>query len=156
MRRGEHHITNGFDSWRSLDEKVWSLVWEWESTHQGLSAARCCATTIINRSDGQIQLARVQMVTGRNVLLLGSEKTGFDAESRSILPDGVVVIFMWAFSPSPIEIGNLKANINTAAFWATVSSVQRQSCCESRGGFTAGYLEKTVTEWWSKYVLLIT
>lgn len=52
--------------------------------------------------------------------------------------------------------GHLKACISTAAFSATVASTQRESCCEAKGGFTVGFLEKTVSVWWSKYVLLVT
>jgi hypothetical protein len=33
--------------------------------------------------------------------------------------------------------------------------MQRDSVCEERGGFTVGFLEKTVSEWWSKYVILV-
>ena len=73
-----------------------------------------------------------------------------------ISPGGCAVVFLWAFSPSPIETGHLKVCLSTAAFSVTVASVQRESSCEARGGFTVGFLEKTVSDWWSKYVLLIT
>ena len=72
------------------------------------------------------------------------------------MPGGTALVLLWAFSPSPIEIGDLKAFINTAAFTATVASTQRESSCESKGGFTVGFLEKSVSDWWSKYVLLVT
>jgi hypothetical protein len=74
---------------------------------------------------------------------------------RVIMPGGSALIFIWAFSPTPLEHGHLKASISTAAFSATVASVQRDSSCEARGGFTTGFLEKTVSEWWSKYVILV-
>ena len=32
----------------------------------------------------------------------------------------------------------------------------RESCCEAKGGFTVGFLEKSVSDWWSKYILLVT
>jgi hypothetical protein len=110
---------------------------------------------IINRSNSPLQIARVQIVHGKNVLIMGSVATGYEVESRAIMPQGSVVVFIWAFSPSPIEIGHLKACISTAAFSATVASTQRESCCEAKGGFTVGFLEKSVSEWWSKYVLLV-
>jgi hypothetical protein len=72
------------------------------------------------------------------------------------MPGGSAVVFVWAFSPSPMEIGHLKACISTAAFSVTVASTQRESTCEARGGFTVGFLEKSVSSWWSKYVLLVT
>ena len=64
------------------------------------------------------------------------------------------VVFLWAFLPSPIEIGHLKADINTAVFSATVASNQRESVCEGRGGFRCGFLEKTVSDWWCKYFVM--
>jgi hypothetical protein len=155
LKRAESSLVNGFSSWRELDEKVWLLIWEWECTHVGLQAARCCATIIINRSDSPIQITRVQMVHGRNVVLMGSSGTLYDSDSRSIMPDGSAVLFIWAFSPSPIEVGHLKANVNTAAFDATIASTQRESTCVAKGGFAVGFLEKTVAEFWSKYVLVI-
>ena len=145
-----------YSSWQDLDDKVWRFVFEWDCTHTGLQAARCSATVIINKSASPIQIARVQIVHGRNVLLIGSEATGYEMDSRAIWPGGSAVVFLWAFSPSPIEIGHLKANINTAAFSVTIASTQRESSCESRGGFTVGFLEKSVSEWWSKYVILVT
>ena len=66
------------------------------------------------------------------------------------------MVFMWAFSPSPLDTGHVKACLSTAAFSATVASLQRESNCEARGGFTVCFLEKTVSDWWSKYVLLVT
>jgi hypothetical protein len=154
--RAEAIIGKGHASWKMLDEAVWRLIWEWDCTHVGLNASRCCAAIIINRSDSPIQISRVQMVHGKNVMIIGSTNTGYEVESRALMPEGIVVIFIWAFTPSPIEVGHLKANINTAAFSATVASTQRESVCEAKGGFTVGFLEKSVTEWWSKYVLLVT
>ena len=68
-----------------------------------------------------IQIARVQIVHGRKMILIGSAETGYETESRAIMPGGSVVVFLWAFSPSPIEIGHLKANINTGLFRSTLT-----------------------------------
>lgn len=155
LKLGEGQLDLGYSSWQELDEKVWEVIWNWDSTHIGLKAARCCVTTVINLSDTSIQIARVQMVHGRNVMILGSSATRYDKESRAILPDGIAIIFIWAFSPSPIEIGHIKANVNTAAFSATLASTQRESICEAKGGFQVGFLEKTVSEFWSKYFIVV-
>ena len=113
-------------------------------------------TLLINRSDSPIQITRVQLVIGRNVLIIGSNHTGYEVESRSLLPEGMMLIFICAFPESPLDIGHLKANINTAAFNAVVASTQRESFCEAKGSFTIGFLEKTVSDWWSKYVIVIS
>ena len=156
LSRAERSLQRGYRNWSDLDAKVWAILWEWDRTHKGLNASRCCATIIINRSDSPVQITRVQMVHGRNVVIFGGANTGYEAESRAIMPNGAAVVFLWAFLPSPIEIGHLKADVNTAAFSATIASTQRESVCEGRGGFCCGFLEKTVSEWWSKYVLVVS
>jgi hypothetical protein len=82
FKRMEAVLNAGYSSWAQLDEAVWRLVWEWDCSHVALQASRCCATLIINRSRSPLQIARVQIVVGRNVLLMGSPATGFDADSR--------------------------------------------------------------------------
>lgn len=82
LRRANSRMEAGYDSWKELDESVWRLIWEWTCTHTGLTVSRCCATVIINRSLSPLQISRVQMVHGKNVLLLGSTATGYEVESR--------------------------------------------------------------------------
>jgi hypothetical protein len=156
LKRAQHYIEKGCRSWKELDEYVWSLLWEWGCVHSSFGSCRCCVTLFVNRSDSPIQITRVQMVVGRNVVIMGSLATGYEAESRSILPNGYALIFICAFAQSPLEVGHLRANINTAAFSAVVASTQRESFCEAKGGFTVGFLEKTVNEWWCKYVIVIS
>ena len=96
------------------------------------------------------------MITGRNVVLLGSENTSYEAESRLIKPNGYAIFFISAFPQSPLDAGHLKLLINSAAFTAMIASSQRESSIEGKAGFQVGFLEKTVTEWWSKYVAVIS
>jgi hypothetical protein len=156
LTRADEYFKSGYKSWKNLDEKLWLLIFEWEKSHQGLNSARLCISVILNRSNIPIQIARIQMINGKNVKLIGSELTNYDADSKSIMPNGSVVIYLWAFPPSPIEIGHIKANIYTAAFNATFASTQKESICESKGGFIVGFLEKTVTDMWSKYILYVS
>lgn len=156
LKRADEYFKFGYKSWENLDEKLWLLIFEWERSHQGLNSARLCIAVILNRSNIPIQIARLQMINGKNVKLIGSESTNYDTDSKSIMKNGSVVIYLWAFPPSPIEVGHIKANIYTAAFNATFASTQKESICESKGGFIVGFLEKTVTDMWSKYVLYIS
>ena len=84
LRRIEGRVEVGFNSWKDLDDSIWRLVWEWDCTHTGLQASRCCATVIINQSNSPLQISRVQIVHGRNVLLIGSASTGYETESRYV------------------------------------------------------------------------
>lgn len=156
LQRAKHYIERGFKDWKHLDEIIWRLIWEWECVHTNLNCCRCCVTLFINRSDSPVQISRVQIVHGKNVIIMGSTATGYEPESRLILPQGVVVVFIYAFPQSPIEVGHLKANINTAAFNAVVASTLRESFCVAKGGFITGFIEKSVSEWWCKYVVVIS
>lgn len=154
--RSQHAVQRGSRTWKELDEILWRLLWEWGCVHANLASCRCCAALLINRSDSPIQVTRVQMAMGRNVTIMGSTSTGYEAESRILWPRGYVVVFLVAFPQSPLEVGHLKATVHSAAFTLVLASTQRESFCEAKGGFTAGFLEKTVSEWWSKYVLLVS
>ena len=209
LRRMENAVLAGFATWALLDEAVWRLIGDWDCSHVALQASRCCAAVIINKSRSPVQVPRVQVLSGRNFLLLGSAATGYEIDSRYtlcaaihcaaplsslsvnpihhsfmraatlcgcarpaltltlpllylssscrvIMPGGCALVFAWAFSPTPLDTGHLTVSISTAAFGATVGSMQKDSVCEERGGFTVGFLEKTVSDWWSKYVILVT
>jgi hypothetical protein len=156
LTRATAHISQRSSSWKDLDRKCWQVIWEWQCTHTGINVARCCCAILINRSDSPIQIVRIMMQHGRNVLIIGSPETGYELDSRCVMPDGYVVVFIWAFVPSPIEGGHIVAEISSAAFNATLASTQRETACENRGGFSVGFLEKTVNDWWSKYTLLVT
>jgi hypothetical protein len=67
-----------------------------------------------------------------------------------------VVVFICAFPQSPLEVGHLKAKINSVAFTGVIASTQRETYCEAKSGFTIGFLEKSVSEWWSKYVIHVS
>jgi hypothetical protein len=141
--------------WQDLDERIWVMIWEWMCVCRGVSATRCSIAVLVNRSMHPIQITRIQMVLGCNAVLFGSAATGFDPASKAVMPDGVVVIFLYAFPQSPLEPGHLRANIHAGAFDAVLASTQRETTCDPKAGFVMGFLEKTVTDWWSKYVMVI-
>lgn len=156
LRRAKDKIERGCRYWRQLDEALAQLLCEWRLAHSQLAACRCCVALIVNQSESPIQLTRIQMLMGKQVTLLGSEATGYEAESRLLGSRGYVVVFLAAFPQSPLEAGHLKAKISSVAFNGVLASTQRETSCEAKGGFTLGFLEKTVSEWWSKYVIHIT
>ena len=156
LTRAEYSLHRGFNTWQQVDEFIWQLLWNWGCIHAHLASCRCCVTLLINRSESPIQITRVQMMIGRNVILFGSEATGYDRESRLLYPKGYLIVFIMAFPQTPLEIGHLKTLINSAAFTALLASTLRESSCEGKAGFQVGFLEKTVTEWWCKYVIIIS
>ncbi len=156
IHRAQDQIHRGCRYWRQLDETLWHLIYDWGLAHTNLASCRCCTTLIINHSDSPIQITRIQMMMGRQVVIMGSEATGYEAESRLIWSRGYVVVFVCAFPQSPLEVGHLKAKINSVAFTGVIASTQRETYCEAKSGFTIGFLEKSVSEWWSKYVVHIS
>ena len=82
LRNMEARTLSGYGTLSQMDDSLWQLIWEWDCAHPALQASRCCATLLINRSHSPLQIARVQMVYGKSVLLLGSPSTGYEAESR--------------------------------------------------------------------------
>jgi hypothetical protein len=150
----QRRLLNHYDSLKTLDHIAWSLVSQWDTTHIGLQASACCVTVIINDSDVPVQVHRVQLIEGCNVDVLGSGR--FDAGSRTIYQQGVVIVFAWAHSPSPMNEGHVKVTVATTACSATVASNQSDARIQGEPGFVVGFLEKTVSQWWSKYVVLIS
>ncbi|RYH14193.1 hypothetical protein EON65_34010 [archaeon] len=156
LARWQYHMQKGGKTWGEVDACVWNLIWDWGCIHANLAACRCSATLLINKSDCPIQITRVHMYMGRRVCMYGSEATGYETESRLIRPGGYIVCFIYAYTQSPIEMGHIKAHINTIGCNAYMASTQRETRCEAKGGFVVGFLEKTCAEWWSKNVVLIT
>lgn len=151
---GAEHDLCCIDSMKCLDEIAWRLVFEWDLTHTGLQACYCCVTVIINNSVLPVQIHRAQLLQGCNVEIIGN--TRFDPEARTLYSSGIAIVFSWAYSPSPINDGNLKLSIATSAFTAVVASVQSEASIRTENGFAVGFLEKTVSQWWSKYCILVT
>jgi hypothetical protein len=156
LRMIREYMSTEVNNWSELDKRLWSIISHWDYNHSGLQASRVCLFLVINRSDSPVQISRLQMVHGKTITLFGSLVTGYESESRCVMPEGIALVVACGFSPSPIEVGHLKAVIDCPAFRVVIASTQRESACEGKSGFRAGFLEKSVTEWWSKYVLIVS
>lgn len=142
------------DDIEALDKTIWKLIFEWECTHRGLSAARCAAVAVINYSQSSIILHSVKLLTGNNLIVMGPN-IGYDEKMKCLDNNGFIVIFAWAHNVTPLEAGHLKLNVSTTAFTAEIGSRPRESAINSEGGFTSGFLEKTVSEWWGKFAIIV-
>ena len=80
---------------------------------------------------------------------------GYDEKMKRLDKNGFLVIFAWAHNVTPLEAGHLKMNVCTTAFTAEIGSRPRESVITSEGGFTSGFLEKTVSEWWGKFAIIV-
>ena len=142
---------------RAIDERVWALLCEWSCTHIMFNTSRCLALTVLNHSPNPVQVQRVDFKEGKNYHLFGvGVGGGYDSEARTILPGGALVVFSYAPRPTLIDLAHVKLVLQTSAFTAQVSTRPDRTECSAVGGFTAGYLEKSLEDVWGKFVLLVT
>ena len=142
------------NDWKELDSKLWLMIAEWDGSHVGLAAAHCMATLFINMSEIPLQIANIQLISGANLKIIPC--AGYYSESRILLAGGSVCIFAWGFSPTPVESGNVHAEVSTDYFSLTLSSDSTCTHANSRGGQKVSFLEKSCSQWWSKYVVHIS
>lgn len=142
------------DTWRLIDELLWSMVFLWDSNHTGLNAKRCCCALILNESTCAVQIQRSDLRKGHALAVFGSDN--FESETKTILPTGCAVVFAYADSPNLYESGNVLLSIDSTAFEVTLATHKNRSMAKNKQGFEVSFIEKSSSEWWSKYVLLVT
>ncbi len=152
IRRAEARFKDCDGEWSSIDLICWSLVREWDIAHTGLSASRCCVLLLINRSSNPIQISRVQIKHGKSVKLIPI--IGYDSESKHVNINGCVAFFSVANSPA-IEPGHAGVTVITSVGTVTASTKAAESAWNSLDGINGGFLEKSVSDWWSKNVFCI-
>jgi hypothetical protein len=152
---GFGHGQGQYQTLKRLDEIIHWLIYQWDIYHAATRISRCCVTIILNRSDNAIQILRSDLKTGRQVLIFGPQS--YEEDSRSILPGGgFVVVFGCGVTPSFLDSGRVQLHLLTGGFDALISSTLQETSCKQLNGYSVGFLEKSSTEWWSKYVILVT
>lgn len=141
------------EDWAHVDRICWSMLQEWSQGHNGLSAARCSLLLLVNNSAEPIQIKRTQLIEGKFFYVVPG--LGYNEGSKSIKVGGCVVFFGVA-NASAIEYGYLSFNVSTSSAEIYISSEQSASYCENLHDARGGFLEKSVSDWWSKYVICIT
>ena len=141
-------------NWRDVDMKLWLMVAEWDGSHVGLAASHCIAALLINMSDTTSQLSNIRILSGVDFKIIPG--TSYYSESRAILPGGFVVIFAWGYSPTPVEAGAVHLDILTDYYNVTLSNTSLHTRANSYGGQKVSFLEKSSSQWWSKYVIHIS
>lgn len=139
-----------------IDEKLWRVVQTWSRNHSTFKLSRCCACLIFNHSSHAVQILDVSIKEGRDVHLFGVGKHGYDADARLIAKEnGAVVVFGVANTPNLVQKGHIKININSTAFSIQVSTRKSGGEAEGNEAYTISFLEKSITEWWAKYAIII-
>lgn len=141
---------------KMLDEMAWKLVFDWSQNHDYIvNPSRCCLCLILNYSTSVVQIFDVDMKEGSDVLICGVG-AGYDSAARAVQPlGGAAVVFGQGKRPSLISLEHVKLVIRTNAFSAMLATRQNRAECTSMAGFFASFLEKSRTDWWAKYVIIV-
>jgi hypothetical protein len=139
--------------WSEIDNAVWSSLFLWSSNHSGLSSSRALALILINNSSSTIQLNQFDLKRGKSVVIFGTSL--FERGSKTIKPRGCVVIFVCALPPNLYDSGHILLGVESSAFDLTVASRPNKTDCKGKDIFRCSFLEKSSTEWWSKYTVKI-
>jgi hypothetical protein len=145
---------------KSIDERCVQLICDWQANHSALKASRCLVSVLINLSSTAIQLTAIEIKEGRHYEIF-SVKTlngmnGYDHATHTLAANGgCAVVFGYGKLPTVVDLAHVKLRISGTTFAAQVSSRPIGTTCEAIGANSVGFLEKTLTDWWAKYVILI-
>jgi len=140
------------DFFRTLDENAWGLIDSWGQVFSGLNSRRCITAGLINGTGYDVQIKSTKLVEGGSPCYSIPSKE-FDAEQGLLKPGGCVLFFGWGVVPNLLQPGNVVMSIETNACEVDLSI--RTNYSGAKAGYHVGFLEKSVTEWWAKYWLLV-
>ena len=139
-----------------LDHILWRAVSDWNYNHDFIiNPSRCCASLIINHTKSFVQILDIELKEGVQVLTFGIGE-GYDPNGRIIQPDGgAAVLFGFGRRPSLISKEHVKYVIHSNAFSSMVSTRENSSNLNSTPGFNSIFMEKSRTDWWGKFVIVV-
>jgi hypothetical protein len=139
-----------------LDHIVWRTVSDWNYNHDFLiNPSRCCACLVINHSKSFVQVLDIELKEGVQVLTFGIGE-GYDPNGRIIKPDGgAAVLFGFGRRPSFTSKEHVKYIVHSNAFTSMVSTRENSSNLNSTPGFNSTFMEKSRTDWWGKFVIIV-
>lgn len=141
----------------TMDEVAWRLLGDWAISHgTGLQGSRCMVLLMLNASSSAVQFLSINITEGRKYCVMPFGNGGFDSESQSVLPGGAVMLFAYGFVPTILDLSHVKIKVSTSAFEALCSTRSNRSNSETKGTHSVAFLEKSLTDWWAKYVIQIS
>lgn len=141
---------------RAIDETVWRFVSDWNQNHDMLlNPSRCCVAVFVNHGRSPVQITHTELREGADLWVLGVGD-GYDTAGRVIRPGGgAAVVFAKGHRPSLVSKEHVKFTVTTTAFVATVATRENRAECMAQSGYSAAFLEKSRTDWWAKYVIVV-
>lgn len=149
-------LEDQYEYHKHLDESLWRIISNWVKNHESiLSPSRCCGCLILNYSSAEVQIIETSLSEGGDVATFGIGQ-GFNHSARSIEPfGGAAIVFATGKRPTLLNLEHVKVVIKTTAFKAMVATRENRSSCEPVAGFNSSFLEKSRTDWWAKYVIVV-
>lgn len=147
---------------RHMDECCWHFIYDWRSAHGPLNPGRCIAVLIINQSDHIVQITTLQLLEGRGMIVcpMGAS-SGYDADMRILQPrGGACTVFCYGYQYTFVNPAHVKLQINCSAFSGMFTTRMETKTTSNtsigeNGGHKVSFVEKSFTDWWGKYVVLI-
>lgn len=140
-----------------LDQVTWNIICDWNANHDMIiSPSRCCLCLVVNHSRSSIQLLRTELREGADLVVFGVGD-GYDPAARTLRAHGgAVVVFAKGNRPSLMSKEHVKFDVATTAFEAMMATRENRSECTPQAGYHAPFLEKSRTDWWAKYVIVVS
>lgn len=142
----------------SLDEESWALVSSWRYLFSGLNSRHCMVAGFINGTGVNIQIKSTKLVEGGSPCYQIPTRD-YDETTGVLGPGAAIIFFAWGSPPSLKYEGQILMNIETNAFHCNLlnkkSVLSSLTSIEALPGYHCTLLERSITEWWAKYWVLV-
>lgn len=147
---------------KAIDQSTMELIFDWQMSKFSFPRKKCIVGIFINNTNIPIHIHYVEVMEGKTYEMFSvrsfqnNGEDGFDSKSRVIASNGgCVVIFGMGRMKTLVDIAHVQLKIQANAFTSIISSRPVSSSCEGLGGYHAGFIEKSLTKAWGKFVILI-
>jgi len=142
------------DIWRSVDDNIWRMLVEFEANHKLLSASRCLCCLIINNSQQPIQLDAIQLMEGKIHHIIPGvfyDESGKCLASRKF---SCALVVAYGYRPTVVDLAHVKIKVQSSAGEIFIATRKNRSQLTLAAGYKGGFYEKSVTDWWAKFVVI--
>jgi hypothetical protein len=139
----------------SLDEESWSLVSTWRYLFSGLRSRHCMVAGFINGTGTNIQLKCSKLMLGASPCYQIPTRD-YDGTHSTLAPGAAVIYFAWGSQPTLKRKGQIVMSIETNCFHCNLMNEKGTfTSIESSIGYSCIFMEKSISDWWAKYWVLI-
>lgn len=141
----------------SLDKEAWKLISSWTRMFSGINVKHCLVAGFINATDDYIQVKSALLHEGGSPCCHIPSRD-YDELNNILQPGSAIIFFAWGLPPSLEQEGRIFLEIETNLFVCRL--LDKKSPFTRVLGFDGRkrdyiFLEKSVSDWWAKYWILI-